>query len=168
MKKAVFFDRDGVINVDRGYVSVASEFAFMEGVFLTIRDLVRKGFFIVIVTNQSGIGRGYYSEADFRKLNGWMLNQFSENGISIGGVYYCPHAPEAGCSCRKPSPGMFLQAIQEHDIDPSCSWMLGDKDDDMIAARAAGVPNRVLLGAAESMYCTHRISSPSELQALAV
>ncbi len=167
-QKAVFLDRDGVVNIDHGYISSVADFSFIDDAFFMIREFERRGYLIIVVTNQSGIGRGYYSEENFHELNNWMLHQFSAKGITIGGVYYCPHAPGEGCSCRKPAPGMFLKAIHEHRIDPGQSWMVGDKESDMAAAKAAGIPHRVLFGTAESTDCTHRISALSELQTLIV
>lgn len=162
-QKVFFLDRDGVINVDSGYVSRIEDFEFIKGIFPVLRALIKKGYKLVVVTNQAGIGRGYYTEGDFRKLNEWMIGKFAEQEVEIADVYSCPHVPDEGCSCRKPAPGMFLQAIQDHDIDLTHSWMVGDKDTDMAAAEAAGIPNRVILGGAESMRCTHRISELTEI-----
>lgn len=167
-QKAFFFDRDGVINVDHGYIAKIENFDFMDGVFPVLRALAANGYLLVIVTNQSGIGRGYYTEEDFQRITDWMLKRFSEEQIEIASVYHCPHAPEAGCACRKPAPGMFLQAVREHGIDPAASWMIGDKDADMQAAQAAGIPNRVLIGAADPVHSTRQIANLSELLDLPV
>lgn len=167
-RQAFFLDRDGVINTDHGYVSRIGDFSFMEGIFQVLRDLSAKGYLLIVVTNQSGIGRGYYTEEDFNALTDWMLKQLSAEGIELAAVYSCPHSPEEGCDCRKPAPGMFFQAEAEHHLDLSASWMLGDKESDMQAAEAAGVKNRVLLGTASSTCFTHRISSINELLTLPV
>jgi D-glycero-D-manno-heptose 1,7-bisphosphate phosphatase len=167
-QKAFFLDRDGVINVDHGYVFRIEDFEFIKSVFPVLRLLAEKGYKLVVVTNQSGIGRGYYTEDDFRKLNEWMIQKFAEQNVEIEAVYSCPHAPEEKCLCRKPEPGMFLQAIREYDIDPSRSWMLGDKDTDMAAAENAGIPNRVLMGGAESAHYTHRVAGLIEVLDLPV
>lgn len=167
-RKAFFLDRDGVINIDHGYVSRIEDFEFIDGVFPVLRALIEKGYALFVMTNQSGIGRKYYTAEDFRKLTDWMIGKFAEQKIEITAVYSCPHAPEEKCLCRKPLPGMFQQALQEHGIDPASSWMLGDKDTDMAAAETAGIPSRVLLGEAESTHCTHRISSWTELLNLPV
>jgi D-glycero-D-manno-heptose 1,7-bisphosphate phosphatase len=167
-QKAFFFDRDGVINIDRGYVSKIGDFTFMDGIFPLMRSLSEKGFLLVLVTNQSGIGRGYYTEEDFLRVTEWMLKRFADEGIRIAAVYRCPHSPESGCACRKPAPGMFLQAIREHGIDPAVSWMVGDKPGDMAAAEAAGIPNRVLLGGAVSVHSTHTVANLTELLELPV
>jgi heptosyltransferase I len=150
--KAVFLDRDGVINVDHGYVSTPEQFEFVDGVFEACQHFLKQGYKLVVVTNQSGIARGYYSPEQFEALTHWMLQQFSEHGVHITAVYHCPHHPTKGqapyvqdCKCRKPAPGMLLQAIAEHGIDPAQSIMVGDKVADMQAAAAAGVGHKVLV-----------------------
>lgn len=151
--KAAFLDRDGVINVDHAYVHKAEEFKFIDGVLDACADLVAAGFKLVIVTNQSGIGRGYYTEDDFHRLTEWMKEVFKKAGAPISAVYFCPHHPEKAldayrcdCDCRKPHPGMLLQAQKELNIDMAHSLMFGDKQGDMQAALAAGVPTRILVG----------------------
>ncbi|WP_372760189.1 D-glycero-beta-D-manno-heptose 1,7-bisphosphate 7-phosphatase [Pseudoalteromonas sp.] len=150
--KALFLDRDGVINVDHGYVYQSEQFEFIDGVFSSCKAFYDAGYKIIIVTNQSGIGRGYYSEADFLHLTEWMKAQFKAQQIPITAVYFCPHHPNKAlpeylqqCDCRKPAPGMLLQGIQEHNIDPQQSIMVGDKLSDMQAAKHAGVTTRVLV-----------------------
>jgi len=167
-QKAVFLDRDGVINVDHGYVSNIEDFEFADDVFPVMRSLTEKGYALIVVTNQSGIGRGYYTEEDFQTLTSWMLSRFAEEGVEISAVYHCPHSPEADCACRKPAPGMLLRAIREHSIDPEASWMVGDKSSDMEAAEAAGICNRVLLGDAVSGHSTRRITKISDLLSLPI
>jgi D-glycero-D-manno-heptose 1,7-bisphosphate phosphatase len=162
-QKAFFLDRDGVINVDHGYVAKIRDFEFMPDVFPVLRELTVRGYALIIVTNQSGIGRGYYTVEDFETLTAWMRNRLAEEGVELAGVYSCPHSPESNCGCRKPAPGMFLQAICEHGIDPEQSWMIGDKPSDMEAAAAAGVRNRVLIGGLVSGHSTYSISKLSEL-----
>lgn len=150
--KAVFLDRDGVINIDHGYIYQPELFDFIDGVFDTCRHFQNLGYLLVVVTNQSGIARGYYNEEQFAVLTSWMRQQFAEQGIKISAVYYCPHHAEQGespyniqCDCRKPNPGMLLQAIRDYNIDPSQSIMLGDKKSDMQAAAAAGIQRKVLV-----------------------
>ena len=116
-EKAVFLDRDGVINHDFGYTSKPENFSIIDGVFAACRWFSEQGFQLVVVTNQSGIARGYYSETEFASLTSWMLKAFANEGITLAGVYYCPHHPTAGvgeylqhCDCRKPNAGMLLQA----------------------------------------------------------
>jgi D-glycero-D-manno-heptose 1,7-bisphosphate phosphatase len=153
MKKAAFLDRDGVINIDRAYVHTREEFDWVPGVLEGARALRDAGYLLVVVTNQSGIGRGYYSEEDFLKLTAWMKKQFAAAGAPLSGVYFCPHHPEKAlppyridCSCRKPKPGMLLRAADELGIALGESIMFGDKPSDMTAGRLAGCPERVLLG----------------------
>ena len=153
MKKAAFLDRDGVISMAHRYVHRFEDFEFIPGVLQAARKLVDAGFALIIVTNQSGIGRGYYTQADFLALDARVRKVFADAGAPITDVYFCPHHPSKAlspwrceCSCRKPAPGMILKAIKEHDIDPATSVMFGDKQSDMQAAQAAGIGVRVLLG----------------------
>jgi len=141
VRKALFLDRDGVINVDHGYVSRIEDFEFVPGILDFIKAAQAKGYLPIVVTNQSGIGRGYYSAEDFERLTGHMLEKMREQGIVIdrSQVLHCPHAPEEGCDCRKPEPGMFLQAQKRFGIDMADSVMIGDKPSDIDAAKAAGV-----------------------------
>lgn len=134
MKKAIFLDRDGTINVEKNYLYQIEEFEFLPGAIKGLKLLQNSGFVLIIVTNQSGIGRGYYTEEDFHKLNNWMLNELKDRGVDISKVYYCPHLPDASnvkyrieCDCRKPKLGMYEQAIREFDIDINKSWAIGDK-----------------------------------------
>ncbi|MEZ9526848.1 D-glycero-beta-D-manno-heptose 1,7-bisphosphate 7-phosphatase [Enterovibrio norvegicus] len=149
---AVFIDRDGVINVDHGYISKVDDFEYIDGVFDACRALKEMGYLLVLVTNQSGIARGYYTEDDFLTLTEWMDWNFADNGVDFDGIYYCPHHPEHGdetykkdCDCRKPKPGMLLDASQFLKIDMDKSVMIGDKADDMRAAEAAGVATKILV-----------------------
>ncbi len=146
MRKALFLDRDGVINIDHGYVGRIEEFEFVEGVLDLIRKAQQRGYLPIVVTNQSGIGRGYYSEEDFKRLSDWMIEEMRQNGIVIdrSHIFFCPHRPDAGCDCRKPEPGMFLEAKDRFGIDMAASWMIGDKPSDIEAARRAGVGHTYL------------------------
>ena len=146
---AVFLDRDGVINVDSGYVGNWDSFVFLPGVIDAMRAFCEAGYALVIVTNQSGIGRGFYTEADFKDLTERMREELSREGVAVSGVYFCPHLPDATlpkyrktCDCRKPKPGLIHQARDELNIDLTRSAMVGDKTSDMQAAVAAGIPHR--------------------------
>lgn len=146
MQKAIFLDRDGVINIDKAYVSKIEDFEFCEGVFETLQHFQKLGYLLIIVTNQSGIGRGYYSEEDFQTLTTWMQKELLHVKVKIDAIFHCPHAPEENCECRKPKSGMFKEAIKAFDIDVTQSWMIGDKQTDIEAALGAGVTNTILLG----------------------
>ena len=138
-QKALFLDRDGVINEDAGYVYRREDFVFKEGIFAALREFAKSGYALVVVTNQSGIGRGYYTQKQFDELCRFMLGEFEKKGVKIEKIYFCPHAPEADCLCRKPEPGMLLNAANELNIDLARSIMIGDKDSDVQAGQSAGV-----------------------------
>lgn len=141
MNRALFLDRDGVINVEINYLHKVDDFQFIEGIFELCKKYQNKGYIIIVVTNQSGIARGYYSEEDFNYLTSWMIKEFAKEGVNIKKVYSCPHHPEISgtCSCRKPEPGMFLKAKKEFDIDLKNSILVGDKESDIEAALSSGV-----------------------------
>ena len=145
MNKVVFLDRDGVINKEVGYLHKIKDFEFIDGVFKACQAFQNLGYQIIIVTNQSGIGRRYYLEKDFHIVNNWMLKQFEKNNVSILDVCFCPHAPEDHCDCRKPKPGMLLAAQKKHHINMELSWMIGDKEADIQAANAASINNTILV-----------------------
>jgi D-glycero-D-manno-heptose 1,7-bisphosphate phosphatase len=142
MNKALFIDRDGVINVDKSHVYLSKDFEFSEGIFHLCRKYLNKGYIILVITNQAGIAKGIYTEEDYKRLTAWMLEQFKNNDIMISKVYHCPHHPDitGPCSCRKPNPGMILQAIEEFDLDISDCVLIGDKESDLEAGRRAGIP----------------------------
>lgn len=145
-RPALFLDRDGVINIDHGYVHTPEKFEFVHGIFEVVAAASRMGYLVVVVTNQAGIGRGYYTEAQFHELTDWMKARFMEHGGRIDAVYFCPYHPEHGIGSylqksdyRKPAPGMLLLAEQELKIDMKRSLIIGDKPSDMEAGRAAGI-----------------------------
>jgi D-glycero-D-manno-heptose 1,7-bisphosphate phosphatase len=144
-KKAIFLDRDGVINKEVGYLYKIKDFVFIDGVFEACKNFQAIGYKLIIITNQLGIARGYYQEEDFHKITLWMLGQFSIQGIKILDVFFYPHGPESACSCRKPQPGMLLEARDKFDIVMSNSWMIGDKEADVQAANAVGINNTILV-----------------------
>jgi|DewCreStandDraft_4_1066084.scaffolds.fasta_scaffold04862_13 D-glycero-D-manno-heptose 1,7-bisphosphate phosphatase len=152
-RRAAFLDRDGVINVDLGYVVRQEDFHFVPGTLEAARILADRGLALVVITNQSGIARGLYTVDDFHRLTHWMRERFAEAGAPLAGVYFCPHHPTEGqgqyrvnCTCRKPAPGMLLAAAHELGLDLARSVLFGDKRSDLEAAHAAGVSQRVLLG----------------------
>jgi len=146
VRKALFLDRDGVVNVDYDYVHKIEEFTFIDGIFELCRRCQEQGYLVVVVTNQSGIARKRYSEADFAELSRWMVARFAEEGVTVSGVYHCPHHPEitGPCRCRKPEPGMLLEAARDLEIDLRASILVGDKERDIEAAIRAGVLRRYL------------------------
>jgi len=148
--KVVFLDRDGIVNEDIGYIYKIDEFKFMDGIFEICQRFINNGYSIIIVTNQSGIARGYYSMKDFRFLNAWMIDEFSKHNIDILDVFICPHGPDSGCNCRKPKPGMLIEASRKFDIDMKSSWMIGDSERDIEAANLAGINNTILLDSESS------------------
>ena len=136
MAKALFLDRDGTINVDRAYVHAKNDFTFIDGVFEFCSRAQEKGYLIIVITNQSGIARGYYTEADYKELTDWMVGEFSKRGVAITDVFHCP---ELSGPDRKPEPGMFLKARDKYSIDMSASVNIGDKPRDVEAGERAGV-----------------------------
>ena len=143
--KTIFLDRDGVVNKEVNYLYNIDDFEFIDGIFDVCLYLQNLDYQIIIITNQSGISRGYYTENDYGLLTKWMLNQFEDNGIKILDVFHCPHGPKSNCECRKPKPGMFLDAKIKHNTDMKYSWMIGDKEDDVKAANSAGIQNTILV-----------------------
>lgn len=143
MSRALFLDRDGVLNVDSGYVHKCEEFLFVQGVIEFLRTL-KEDFKLFIITNQSGIGRGYFGLGEYYEFMEYFCKRYLEEGIEFCGVYFCPHAPEDDCGCRKPAPGLIERAAREHGLDLENSWLIGDKLSDIKAAQAAGVGNSIL------------------------
>jgi D-glycero-D-manno-heptose 1,7-bisphosphate phosphatase len=149
--RALFLDRDGVINVNHGYVHTVNNFEFIDGIFNLARTAYTNGFKIVVITNQSGIGRGLYSEQQFDQLTSWMCKEFLNAGAPIEKVYFSPYHPTEGLGkykkddfSRKPNPGMILQAQHELDLNLSDSILIGDKDSDIQAGMAAGIGLNIL------------------------
>jgi D-glycero-D-manno-heptose 1,7-bisphosphate phosphatase len=145
-RPALFLDRDGVINIDHAYVHKREDFDFIDGIFELVRAARERGHLVFVITNQAGIGRGKYTEADFHELTTWMCAEFASRGAPINKVYFCPYHAEHGIGhykaespFRKPNPGMILQAAQEFDIDLAASVLLGDMETDIQAGVSAGV-----------------------------
>jgi len=157
-KAALFLDRDGVINIDRGYIHRPDQFEFVSGIFESARfwtnELHR---LIVVITNHSGIGRGYFDECAYEDLTRWMCDRFEAEHTAIARVYHCPYHPLHGIGeyrrdhpWRKPYPGMILQALSDLDLDPAQSAILGDKMSDIEAGETAGIGLRVLVGSRDA------------------
>jgi len=145
-EKALFLDRDGVINIDYGYVSKIEDFEFNEGLFELLHLFANQGYKLFIVTNQSGIGRGYYTHQDFLNLTNWMLNELQQQGLKVEKVEYCFHAPEELCSCRKPAIGMVSNILSHYNIDLENSWLIGDKQSDIDLAHNALIGHTIAVG----------------------
>lgn len=147
MNKALFLDRDGVINKEKNYLYKIEDFEFIDGVFQTCRYFQNKGYMIVIITNQAGIARGKYTEKDFKILNKWMIQEFKNENIKISRVYHCPHHPDftGECECRKPKAKMILDAQKDLNIDLKNSILVGDKNSDIEAGIKAGIIKNYLI-----------------------
>ncbi len=147
MNKALFLDRDGVINKEKNYLYKIDDFEFIDGVFETCRYFQDKGYLIIIITNQAGITRGKYTEEDFEILTKWMIKEFNNENIKISKVYHCPHHPDFGdeCECRKPKPKMILNAQRDFGIDLEKSILVGDKNSDIEAGLNANIGKNYLI-----------------------
>lgn len=149
-KPALLLDRDGVLNIDHGYVHRPEQFEWIGGAIAAIKQANDAGALVIVVTNQAGIARGYYDDAQFNALMHWVNDRLAEHGAHLDAWYYCPHHPTQGdteltrhCDCRKPAPGLILRALREWECDPNATVMIGDKPGDLAAARAAGVRGRL-------------------------
>ncbi|MET0384028.1 MAG: HAD family hydrolase [Burkholderiaceae bacterium] len=166
IRRAVFLDRDGVLNEDRGHVSRPDEFAWLAGSIDALRALRQGGWRLVVVTNQPGIARGLFGPAEYDNLTGWMQAELSHHGVSLDGVYHCPHLPDAPltawrrqCDCRKPAAGMLRRAARDLKLDlPSCV-VVGDQPSDIAAGRAAGVAACIRIADAID-HLSHDIAQP--------
>ncbi|MGL4903347.1 MAG: D-glycero-beta-D-manno-heptose 1,7-bisphosphate 7-phosphatase [Cetobacterium sp.] len=152
MRKVIFLDRDGTINVEKSYLHKWEDFEFEKNVIEGLKELKKMGYEFIVVTNQSGIARGYYSEDDLKALNNEMVKELKKHDIDILECYYCPHHPEKGldqykknCDCRKPNPGMLLEGIKKYNVDIENSFMIGDKKSDLEAGKKAGLKSILIL-----------------------
>lgn len=157
-RPAIFLDRDGTLNVEKGYLHEWRDWVWLPHVREGLASLKKAGYLLVVVSNQSGIARGYYDEAALQELNACINRDLSELGINIDAFYHCPHHPQISgpCDCRKPAPGMILRAARELGIDLGASWLFGDKIADIEAARASGVRAALLetgYGASQKKDC---------------
>jgi len=145
LNKTIFLDRDGVINKEVNYLHRIKDCEFIDGIFEACIYLQDIGFKIVIITNQSGIARGYFNENDYQILTNWITLQFNKKSIKLLEIFHCPHGPDSKCSCRKPRPGMLLEAQHKYSINMTNSWLIGDREDDILAANNAGINNTILV-----------------------
>jgi len=146
VNRALFLDRDGVINIDYGYVFTIEKFEFVEGIFDLVKYAHDKGYLVIVITNQAGIGRGYYTENEFEELTRWMCGIFKDEGSLITKVYFCPSHPDHGLGKykvndwrRKPMPGMIMDAAKDYNLDLGSSVLIGDKNSDI----EAGISSKV-------------------------
>ena len=153
MFSALFLDRDGVINVDNGYVHKIEDFIFIEDIFELISFANKLNIKVIVITNQSGIGRGKYTESDLNNLHEWMQKKLNEKNCFLDSIYYCPYHETFGLGNykkdsddRKPNPGMILKAQKDHNINLKESFLIGDKESDIIAGINAGIPNLIYFG----------------------
>lgn len=151
--RALFLDRDGVINEDRGYVARKEDFKFLPGIFELVGLSIELGLLPIVVTNQSAIGRGWTTEESYADLTKWIHEQFSAMGAPLAGIYHCPYHPTEALARyrqdsndRKPNPGMLLKAASDFQLDLGTSYLVGDRDTDISAGRRAGVGTCILLG----------------------
>lgn len=150
-KKAIFLDRDGTINIDKSYLYKISDFEYLDGVIEALNTLSSMGFIMVVVTNQSGIARGYYTEEEYQILDKWMKEDLQNKGINIAASYFCPHLPDGvvpeysiDCDCRKPKTGLFYKAANDLDIDLTRSYAIGDKLRDLSICKESAVKGILL------------------------
>jgi D-glycero-D-manno-heptose 1,7-bisphosphate phosphatase len=143
LSKAIFLDRDGVINIEKNYLYKIEDFEFIDGIFEALLYLQSLNYKLFIITNQSGIGRGYYTNDDFTELTLWMIKEFTKHHINISQVEYCPHTPNDNCTCRKPLTGMIDNILKNNLIDLSQSWLIGDKNSDIQCAKNANIKNTI-------------------------
>jgi D-glycero-D-manno-heptose 1,7-bisphosphate phosphatase len=150
-KRAIFLDRDGVININHGYVYQQENFNFVDGIFDLVKEANNQNYLVIVITNQAGIARGYYSENDFELITNWMIAQFSAKGCNIDSVYFSPYHPTQGIGnylkddiSRKPNPGMILDAVKDFNINLNKSLLIGDKITDIQAGISAGINKNIL------------------------
>ena len=147
LRPAIFLDRDGTLNVEKNYLYKPSDWEWIPGAIETIRSFNQAGYLVIVVTNQAGIARGFFSSAEVESLHRHVDGMLAAKGARVDGYYYCPHHSDFSgpCDCRKPKPGMLLRAQSDHQIDMSRSWMIGDKLIDVQAGLAAGVRSMLVL-----------------------
>jgi len=145
MKKAVFLDRDGTVIIDRVYLNDPKGISVYPESYDALQLLHTEGYLIFLVTNQSGVARGFVQEENVKIINSMIIEDFASKGSLISGAYYCPHPVDGGCECRKPNPGMLKAAALEHGVDLKKSWMVGDRMSDVEAGRRAGTKSILLL-----------------------
>ena len=167
MSPFVFLDRDGTLVRDRGYVHRVQDYELLPGVPQALRELAKAGFRLVIVTNQSGIGRGYFTTEDFERFQAHLVGDLGRHGLQVVRTYHCPHRPDQGCGCRKPATGLLERAQRELGADLAASWVIGDSEGDVELARRAGCCGAVLLGSSPEGAVTESVLQAPDLEAAA-
>lgn len=171
LKPAIFLDRDGTINIDKHYLYKPADWEWLEGSIEAIRTFNNAGYRVIVATNQSGIARGFFTMAEVHGLHQQVDQWLAPHGARIDAYYICPHHPDFGthraCECRKPKPGLLLQAAREHAIDLSHSWMIGDKTSDVNAGLAAGCRSIMLTSSSPQTEHTHTTPCVENLAAAA-
>jgi D-glycero-D-manno-heptose 1,7-bisphosphate phosphatase len=169
--RALFLDRDGVINIDKGYVYRQDDCEFIDGIFELVKLAKSLDYLVIVVTNQAGIGRGYYSIEQFWSLMDWISERFRQEGGVLDAIYFCPDHPTYGVgeykresNCRKPAPGMLLKAIEDWGIDPAESLLVGDKISDIETGLAAGIGVNILFDNNERDHSTIVVRHLSEVK----
>lgn len=171
MNKAIFLDRDGTINVDKNYTYRISDFEFIPYAVEGLKLLKEAGYLLIILTNQSGIARGFYTEEDLFALNQWMFQELDRDGIRIDGFYYCPHLPDAtnvdyrlDCDCRKPKLRMFYKAVNEFDIDLNNSFSIGDNVRDLEICKDTNCKGYIICSETESRLELNQVMEGSKIK----
>ncbi|GIW05581.1 MAG: D,D-heptose 1,7-bisphosphate phosphatase [Dehalococcoidia bacterium] len=145
MRRALFLDRDGTLNVEVHYLNRPEDLVLIDGAAEAIAEARRRGWAAVVITNQAGVGRGYFTAETLERIHARLTDELARHHVTLDGIYACIHHPDAGCSCRKPEPGMILSAAADLDIDPRQSWMIGDRASDLEAGRRAGCRTALVL-----------------------
>jgi D,D-heptose 1,7-bisphosphate phosphatase len=167
MNKALFLDRDGTLNKDKKFVYKIEELKILNGVIEGLKYAQSLGYIFIIITNQSGIGRGYYTEDQFKQFTQALIDILEKNGIFIRDLFYCPHKPSENCECRKPSPKFVLEASEKYNIDISKSYFIGDKDFDILCGKNAGCKTIRILGDYDvSIKADYDIKSLDEIKSI--
>ncbi len=166
LRKALFLDRDGVINVEKDYLYKKEDVEFVDGIFELCQHYQHLGYIIIVVTNQSGIARLYYTENDLSRLSAWMINEFLDKHIVIQNIYHCPHHPDisGNCTCRKPQAGMLLDAQRDFNIDLEHSIIIGDKERDIEAGLNAGLSETYLFDESKTIISSKATKIVSRLK----
>lgn len=159
MDKAIFLDRDGTINVDFGYVYRTENLEFLPGVIEALQIFQELGYLLIVITNQSGIGRGYFTLEDAELFNQALSQKLKKCGIVISSFFTCPHAPEEKCKCRKPSPYLVMEAIKQYKINPDDSYMFGDKNSDVECGKNSGIKSFLITGEHSLLYWANQLKN---------